>query len=58
MCVALAAAAPQIIAPWPYAAGYVAPYAPVARTLVAGPTVVNAAGATYTYPGVVGTTII
>ncbi|KAF9801142.1 hypothetical protein SFRURICE_005736 [Spodoptera frugiperda] len=49
VCVALAAAAPQFFA-WPGYAGF----APASRTLVAGPTVVNGAGARFVAPGYVG----
>ncbi|KAJ0176189.1 hypothetical protein K1T71_008363 [Dendrolimus kikuchii] len=53
VCVAMAAAAPQIIAAFPgYAAAAVAPYP--ASTLVAGPTVVNGVAGRYVYPGYVG----
>ncbi|OWR45681.1 putative cuticle protein [Danaus plexippus plexippus] len=45
--VALSAAAPQFITTWPYAA-------PVSRTVVAGPTVVNGFDGRFTYPGFVG----
>nr|AAF16708.1 putative cuticle protein [Manduca sexta] len=59
VCVAMAAAAPQLLG-WPgYAAGYI-PYAG-SRTLVAGPTVVNGGygfGGRFIAPGYVGPAFI
>ncbi|PZC74281.1 hypothetical protein B5X24_HaOG208135 [Helicoverpa armigera] len=49
VCVALAAASPQLIAAWPGWPGY-AGVVPATRTLVAGPTVVNQ-GARIIAPG-------
>ncbi|XP_063894764.1 uncharacterized protein LOC110379805 [Helicoverpa armigera] len=54
VCVALAAAAPQLIATLPYTAAI----APATGTLVAGPTVVNGIGARWIAPGYVGPAFI
>nr|XP_049700100.1 uncharacterized protein LOC110379805 [Helicoverpa armigera] len=60
VCVALAAASPQLIAAWPGWPGYAAGRVPYLETytLVAGPTVVNGIGARWIAPGYVGPAFI
>nr|XP_004928219.1 uncharacterized protein LOC101741814 [Bombyx mori] len=57
VCVAMAAASPQVVAAWPGIVPGFVPY-PAARTLVAGPTVVNSAFGHYVAPGYIGPAII